>query len=52
MDGRQFATVPFPETIDLASIRAADAQNATVVTADGRTFVTANGGAAWSRPSP
>jgi hypothetical protein len=46
-DGRTWQRVPFPEAIDLASIRASDEVNATVTTADGRTFVTTDGGKTW-----
>jgi hypothetical protein len=46
-DGRTWQRVPFPEAIDLTSIRAADGANATVTAADGRTFVTTDGGKTW-----
>jgi len=46
-DGRTWQRVPFPETIDLTSIRAADAANAEVTAADGRTFTTNDGGRTW-----
>jgi hypothetical protein len=46
-DGRTWQRVPFPEAIDLTSIRASDEVNATVTTADGRTFVTTDGGKTW-----
>src|SRR5439155_11268539 len=48
-DGISFRRVSFPEAVDLASIDATDARRATVVTADGRVFVTDDGGATWKR---
>jgi len=49
-DGQMFARVAFPEITDLSAVQAADAESATVTTADGRVFATANGGASWQRP--
>ena len=46
-DGRTWQRVPFPEAIDLGSIRASDAANATVTAIDGRTFTTVDGGKTW-----
>jgi hypothetical protein len=46
-DGRTWQPVPFPEVIDLTSIRASDGANATVTAADGRTFITTDGGKTW-----
>jgi photosystem II stability/assembly factor-like uncharacterized protein len=46
-DGRTWQRLPFPEAIDLTSIRASDEVNATVTTADGRTFITTDGGKTW-----
>lgn len=46
-DGRTWQRVPFPEAIDFISIRASDGANATVTAADGRTFVTTDGGKTW-----
>jgi anti-sigma factor RsiW len=48
-DGRSWRRVAFPEAVDLAFISATDEDNATVTTADGRAFVTADGGRTWSR---
>ncbi len=48
-DGRSWRRIPFPEAIDLRAVSAADAEEATVTTADGRAFVTADGGRTWSR---
>jgi hypothetical protein len=48
-DGRSWHRRPFPETVDLRSITASDGDNATVTTADGRVFVTTDGGGTWSR---
>ena len=46
-DGKTWQRVSFPEAIDLTSIRASDAANATVTAIDGRTFVTSDGGKTW-----
>jgi photosystem II stability/assembly factor-like uncharacterized protein len=46
-DGLTWQRVPFREGMDLTSIRASDAVNATVLTADGRTFITTDGGKTW-----
>lgn len=47
-DGRRWQRVAFPERVDLVAVRADDAVNATVTTADGRTFKTSDGGRTWS----
>ena len=49
-DGTNFTRLPFPERIDLVSVTAADAQRATVTTADGRTFRTEDNGRNWRNP--
>jgi len=36
--------------VDLTSVNATDAQSASVVTADGRTFSTVDGGLSWNQP--
>lgn len=46
-DGTNFTRLPFPERADLVSVTALDARRATVVTADGRTFDTADNGRNW-----
>jgi len=46
-DGKTWQRVSFPEAIDLTSIRASDAANATVTAIDGRTFTTVDGGKTW-----
>ena len=48
-DGRNWTRISFPEAVPLTSIRATDAQTATVTTADGRQFVTEDGGRTWTR---
>jgi len=48
-DGRSWRRIAFPEAADLIAVRAADAQSATVTTADGRTFSTTDGGATWGQ---
>ncbi|MDP2318211.1 MAG: hypothetical protein Q8O42_02570 [Acidobacteriota bacterium] len=48
-DGRTFLRVPFPETVDLTAVTAADDRRAVVTAADGRTFQTADGGRTWQR---
>src|SRR3954468_19332190 len=47
--GTAWRRVPFPEAVDLQTVVAADAENATVTTADGRSFFTSNSGSTWSR---
>jgi hypothetical protein len=49
-DGRRFERVAFPESVDLIAISAVDARTATVTTADGRRFSTADGGLTWRQP--
>jgi hypothetical protein len=46
--GSPFIRVPFIESIDLVSIVAVDDRQATVTTADGRTFRTTNQGRTWT----
>lgn len=48
-DGRNWQRLTFPEPIDLTAVGATDARTATVTTADGRRFTTANGGLTWTR---
>jgi photosystem II stability/assembly factor-like uncharacterized protein len=48
-DGRSWRRIAFPEPTDLVSIRASDEKTATVTTADGRMFSTADGGLSWTR---
>jgi hypothetical protein len=47
VDGISFARVPLPEAVELTSIAAVDARNATVSTADGRRFRTDDSGRTW-----
>lgn len=47
VDGRTWQRLTFPAQTDLSSIQASDAQIATVLTADGRTFATTDGGNTW-----
>ena len=47
IDGRTWQRVTFADAIDLTAVRAPDALNATVTAADGRTFVTSDGGRTW-----
>jgi hypothetical protein len=49
-DGRTWRRLPFPETVDLISVAAADDKSATVTAADGRTFRTTDGGETWTSP--
>jgi hypothetical protein len=46
-DGRVWRRLTFPEQVDLAAVTATDARTATVTTADGRRFGTADGGGTW-----
>lgn len=48
-DGRSWKRVAFPEAVPLVSVVATDDQTATVVAADGRQFVTQDGGRTWTR---
>ena len=48
-DGRSWRRIAFPEVVDLRSVTATDQETATVTTADGRAFVTTDGGQTWSR---
>jgi photosystem II stability/assembly factor-like uncharacterized protein len=48
-NGRSWQRVPFAEPVDLIAISATDDMSATVITADGRTFSTANRGRTWER---
>jgi hypothetical protein len=48
IDGRTWQRLAFPAMTDLSAVRAAGAQSASVSTADGRTFDTADGGLTWS----
>lgn len=50
-DGRRWQRVPFPEVVDLTAIQAIDAGTASVTTADGRVFRTADGGNTWNLAS-
>lgn len=47
-DGATIRRVPFPETVDLRAVVAADGVTAAVTTADGRRFATTDGGANWT----
>ncbi|MES1256275.1 MAG: hypothetical protein ABUS56_11735 [Acidobacteriota bacterium] len=47
-DGRTWQRLAFPTMTDLSAVRATGAQAASVSTADGRTFDTADGGLTWS----
>jgi hypothetical protein len=46
-DGTNFTRIPFPETVDLASVSSPELRIAVVTTADGRTFRTENAGRTW-----
>lgn len=48
-DQRTWQRLTFPLTVDLTSVTATDAQSASVVTADGRTLSTADGGETWTQ---
>ena len=50
IDGLTWRRVAFPEAIELVSVRASDASNATVTAADGRRFTTTDGGKSWRQP--
>lgn len=48
-EGRIWRRLAFPEAVDLISVRPKDGGHAEIVTADGRTFRTSDGGRTWSR---
>ncbi len=48
-DDRAWQRLPFPEAVPLVAVRATDDRTATVTTADGREFVTTDGGQQWAR---
>ena len=48
-DQQTWQRLNFPVTADITSVKATDAQSATVVTADGRTFSTVDGGVTWTQ---
>jgi hypothetical protein len=48
IDGVRFMRLPFPEMVDLIVVTATDDQNATVSTADGRSWRTTDQGRSWS----
>ena len=52
IDNQRFERVKFPEDVDLTAISANDARTARATTADGRVFVTADGGVTWKREQP
>lgn len=47
IDGEHWERVAPPAAVDLVSVQARDSQSASVTTADGRTFVTEDGGQTW-----
>ena len=49
-DRQTWQRVTFPQPVDLSGVTATDARTATVVTGDGRTFSTADGGMTWKEP--
>jgi hypothetical protein len=48
-DGETWHRVAFPERVPLVAVEASDADRAVVTTADGRSFVTTDGGLTWRR---
>jgi hypothetical protein len=47
--GRSWRRLPFPFVTDLVSVRATDAQAATITSVDGRMFTTPNAGQTWQQ---
>jgi hypothetical protein len=47
-DGRDWQRVKFPEPVDLTAVTSTDARTATVTTANGRRFLTTDGGRNWA----
>jgi len=48
-DHQTWQRVNIPQAVDLSAITATDARTATVMTADGRTFSTSDGGMTWTQ---
>jgi hypothetical protein len=48
-DGRRWRQVTFPAPVDLVKVLASDARNVSIVTADGLTFASDDGGTTWRR---
>ena len=48
-DGRAFRRIPFPDMTDLSGVQATSGTAASVSAADGRRFVTSDGGQTWTR---
>ena len=48
-DGLVWQRLTFPEAVDLTAVTSPDVRTATVTTADGRRFTTADGGRTWTR---
>jgi photosystem II stability/assembly factor-like uncharacterized protein len=48
-DGLRFMRLMVPQAIDLISVTATDDRHATVMSADGRSFRTDDGGMTWTR---
>jgi hypothetical protein len=48
-DRQTWQRINFPVPVDLSSVNATDSRSATVVTMDGRTFSTADGGVTWTQ---
>lgn len=48
LDGRSFSVIPVPETVDLTTVGATEADVAAITAADGRVFSTVNGGQSWT----
>jgi hypothetical protein len=46
-DGKKWKRIPSPEVVDLVGVMAVDAASATVTAADGRKFLTEDGGRTW-----
>jgi hypothetical protein len=49
-DAQRFDRLNVPDSANLVSVRALDAERATVTTIDGRTFSTIDGGLSWQSP--
>lgn len=47
VDGNRFERVPFAGSMALVTVRAVDAQHATVTSEDGRAYLTSDGGQTW-----
>ena len=49
INGEHWEQIPSPTTMDLHSVTARDARHVVVITTEGKTFITSDGGRTWKR---